>query len=159
MPIIQHATALAARVHAVNEANRFANELAPRLQEMLLPFVGTPIIKAAGGRMKKFDDAIKRLNLPNTGPLSVHVEASAYTLWFTVKTCEQTKQGHAYYHESTISAGSMRGQVLAELTPWEDRRTDWTEAEVTALREAHKIAFNAERDARSALFPFGEYDR
>jgi hypothetical protein len=68
--------------------------------------------------------------------------------------------GHAYYYEVTFYVGELTGDVLKNITTNETGfPTDYTVEQVEANRETFKVAQKAFESARSALYPFGEFDR
>lgn len=154
---------LEARVRGVNRANEVANALYHDFKRVLEPFMGQKVIKSEGGLMKKVQDAIATIGLPNTVKLHVYRCQSDYSLAWTVKTCESVPTGgysHAYYHETTVYVAELTHHHT--MSKWYDppnRRTDYKASEVIAARNAFKDAEKAYETARSALVPFGEYDR
>lgn len=155
----RHASALAAKVAAVNSANAYANEIFPLLVIALAPFVGQQVEKAAGGLLEK----VKRVLplFPNTVALSVYRNLSNYSLAWTVRTCAGYGEHSCVYHETTVYIAKLSGGVLEpwDGAPFEPFRTDYTEAEVLTLRAANEAAKRAASAAASALYPFGEWDR
>lgn len=157
---MQNPNVLEVRVIGVNRANAYANELAPRLSEVFVEFVGQQIEKATGGLLKKVQDKVNALNLPNTVKLSVYRYASSYSLTYTVKTSEtKMPEGHAYYHETSIYVGSLQNGVLTEVKEYTPAKTDYTAAEVERLRKRHQRLREMADKARSAISEFGEWDR
>lgn len=154
---------LEARVRGVNRANEIANKLYVDFRRVLEPFFGQKVIKSEGGLMKKVQDAINTLQLPSTVQIHVYRYQSDYSLCWTVKTCESVPKGeysHAYYHETTVYVAELAHKHT--LSKWYDPpqfKTDYKAADVQAAREKFKDAQKALDDARSALVPFGEYDR
>jgi len=150
---------LEARVRGVNRANEVANALYHDLRRVLEPFMGQKVVKAEGGLMKKVQDAIATLQLPSTPQLHVYRYQSDYSLVWTVKTCESIPS-HTYYHETSVYVGELAHHQT--LSKWYDppkHRTDYNVSEIQAARDAFKDAEKAFETARSALVPFGEYDR
>lgn len=155
------AEVLAARVRIVNRAHETANALARVLRERFAPLVGKKIEKAGGQILEKYKGLLPEM--PHDHNLMVYKHASNYSLAWTVKTSETVPMvgvGHAYYYEVTFYVGDLAGDTLKNIATHETNfRTDFTAAEVEANREAFKVAQKAFEDARSALYPFGEYDR
>lgn len=154
---------LAAKVRAVNRAHEYANKLYPWLVEKFAPLVGQKILKQDGSLLAKYADLVPEL--PSTHNLHVYRHHSDYSLAWTVKTSEpESGDGSGphtvLYYEVTFYVGDLRGQTLEKLTVHQfTARTDYTAAEVAGKREAYEKAKQAADDARSALYPFGEYDR
>ena len=158
----KHTSALAAKVAAVNAANAHANYLAPLLAAALAPFMGQQIDKVEGGLLQKVKRALPVLVLDANSPaLQVYRDPSNYSLRFTVKTCELYGEHSCVYHEASVFVANLRGGVAEQ---WGDTspallRTDHTEAEVFALRQALDDARKAFSAAECALYPFGSFDR
>ena len=147
-----------ARVDAVNRGNREANCWFSKLTDAFLPMVGKKVKLASGGLSKKAHDIIQKLDLPCIPQINIHVNPSDYTLSFAVKACE-SRNGRAYYHDVLIYVGELKDGVLVNLKDEAPNfKTDYKTEEVIAARKAYREAQEAERKARSALFPFGEYD-
>ncbi len=156
--LTRHSHALAAKVAAVNAANAYANELRPLLVAALAPFMGCKVEKVDGGLLNKVVAALPFM--PSTVSLSVYRHRSNYSLAWTVKTCELYGEHSCIYHETTVYVCDMENGVAKPLTGTVGTlRTDYTEAEIFELRKLASAAREAARNAESALFPFGEYDR
>lgn len=155
------AEVLAARVRIVNRAHETANQLARVLKERFAPLVGKKIEKAGGQILEKYKGLLPEF--PHDHNLMVYKHTSNYSLAWTVKTSETVPMvgvGHAYYYEVTFYVGDLQGDTLKNIATHETNfRTDFTAEEVEKNREAFKVAQKAFEDARSALYPFGEYDR
>lgn len=149
---------LEARVRGVNRANAFANELYPKLVALFTPFIGQKILKADGTLLAKIQKQVDDLGI--LGPHEPHVYrySSAYSLVYTVKTCEDFN-GHAYYHENSVYVGHLDNGVLTGLYDQNHRQTNYTADKVIAARQAYEKAKKAADEAEIALHPFGEYDR
>jgi len=152
---------LEARVAGVNEAHDYANKLWPKLAAVFEPLVGQKIEKVDGGLLEKVKKQLPEL--PNTVAISVNRYHSNYSLSWTVKTCKSVKQpdgyGHAYYYERSVTVGELRHGVLTKLVEQPHFKTDYNAKDILAKREAFKAAEKVYDEAKSALFPFGEYDR
>jgi hypothetical protein len=149
---------LKARVRAVNAANLYAAELYKKLVAVFEPFVGQKILKADGTLLAKIEPLVKALNLPNTPKLSVYRHSSDYSLAWTVKTSEWTQE-YTVYHEVVVYIGDLGLQTLKGITPPYDHAFNYTAEDVAAKRKAYEAAKKVMEDARSELYPFGEYDR
>lgn len=150
-------TVLEVRVEGVNLANAEANRLRPLLVEAMRPFVGQKVIRQAGGLMDKVSKIVEPLL--KTDDRRLHIYRSSSSLMWYVKTCVNIN-GIAYYHESPVYVGDLRGGILEKvIDDYEPMRTDFSAAEITEAREAYKLAKEAADKAQSKLFPFGEYDR
>ncbi len=154
----KHKSKLEARVAAVNKANAYAPKLHAMLTEALTPFVGQKILKV-GGLVQKAKQAIDALNLPYGSGLNVTRNSNNYSISFNIQACE-TFNDCAYYYDTAVYVGELNNNDLAKLTPINGTyKSDYTEAEVLAKREAFKAAEKEYDKAKSALGPFGEYDR
>lgn len=147
---------LAARVKAVNAANRKAGEIYDTLAIRFAPYVGCKIEKADGGLLAKIVKGLPEF--PYSNGLHVYKYASNYSLVWMVKTCEVC-DGTACYHETGVYIGEMRDGVLLKLCNRPELRSDYTVEEVVANREAYEAAKKVADDAQGKLHPFGEYDR
>ena len=103
---------LAARVKAVNAANRMAGEVYDKLAAIFAPYVGCKIEKADGGLLAKVAKALPEF--PYSNGLHVYKYASNYSLVWMVKACEVC-DGIACYHEAGVYVGEMRDGVLLKL--------------------------------------------
>ncbi len=156
--LTKHASALAAKVAAVNAANAYANELRPALVAALVPFIGSKVLKVTGELLEKVKAALP--DFSHTVSFSIYRHRSNYSLAWTVKTCELYGEHSCIYHETTVYVCDLDNGVAKPLTGTVSTfRTDYTEREVFDLRAACSAAKQAARTAESALFPFGEYDR
>jgi len=160
----KHTSPLAAKVAAVNSANAYANALFPLLSAALSPFMGQQVEKVAGGLLEKVKRALPILPpFPVGAPLGwqVYRDPSGYALRWTVKACELYGEHSCVYHEVSVFVANLRNGVAEKWNgaPFQPLRTDYTEAEIFALRAANAAAKKAASEAASALFPFGEFDR
>jgi hypothetical protein len=156
---------LAAKVRAVNAANKIANELYLLLKTNFEPLLGKPILKQDGSLLAKYDHlkpAHDFMRGENAGQV-IYRLSSKYSLAWCVKTCEQIEGTcTCLYHEVVVYVGDLTGTVLAKMSnPQHDhkRRTDYTAEEIIGLREKYEAAKKVADDAQSALYPFGEHDR
>lgn len=153
---------LSAKVAARNNANRIAWELAPKLFEVLAPFVGQKVILATGGKSAKLKAALAAF-CQSTVPVSIWIDQGhGYSLVLRVKTCESGPRSCAYM-EASIYLGELNCGVLTKLFEMPEARhyrTDYTPEEVRALREDWKAKRDAASAARSLweVPEFGEHD-
>ena len=147
--------ALKAKVAAVNKGNAYAKELYALLTATFTPFLGEQIFKKEGGLMAKVQKVMPAL--PNGRGLMVYRYGSDYSLVFVVKT-DEVIDGHAYYAETSVYIGELDNGVLTKMTPWSDRRSDFTVEEILRKRKAYEEAKKIADDAKGELHPFGEYD-
>jgi hypothetical protein len=157
-----HASPIAAKVAAVNAANKLAMEIYPTLRAIFEPYVGQKVEKADGGLLAKIAKLLP--DFPCKPGLHVYKLGSNYSLAWVVKTCEssagrQADYQIANYHETTVYIGNVTGGVLSEFCKAPELRTDYTVEAVEAAREAYRKAKQAADDAHGKLHPFGEYDR
>jgi hypothetical protein len=153
--------ALTARIEARNLANKYGNELFPKLAAVFTPFIGQKVVKADGCLLAKIAKLMP--TFPCVPALHVYKYGSNYSLMWVVKTCvvEPTGGGHgiAHYAETSVYVGKLEGDTLVSLYNAPTFITNYTAAGVEAAREAHKVAKQAYEAARAALDPFGEHDR
>ena len=158
MTTTKHKSKLAARVAAVNKAHAYAKELHPKLAAVFAPFVGCKVTKI-GRLVAKAEAAVKALDLPYSGGLNVSRNPSTYTISYNVQACESF-DWIAYYHDVGVYVGELKGDTLDKLMPLNGTyRSDYTELEITSKRAEFKAIEKQYEAAKSALFPFGEYDR
>ena len=148
---------LTAKLTAINAANMAANELAPRLRAVLASFVGKPVLTKPGDLTAKVKAVLPPPAASAPG-LRVWRYSSPYVLAWTIQACRVDGNGTGSYHEVTATVGELRDGVLVKLVTQDAYRTDYTEAEVSAKRAAYEAAEQAYRDAKVALYPFGERD-
>lgn len=152
---------LEARVRGVNAAHAYASTLTPLLRERFTPLVGQKVVKNDGTLLAKFAGLLPEF--PNGVKLHVYKHVSAYSLAWTVKTCEVDVvdgTGHAYYYETVVYVGDLANGVLTSIERHPcTLRTDYTVEDVVKVRKEFEVARKVFEDARSALYPFGEYDR
>ena len=152
------ASTLPAKIKAVNRANEYGVKLYQELEPIFRPLVGQSILNKNGTLAKRFAKLLPEL--PCTTDLHVYRGDSNYSLAWCVKTCEMNGDGYGcVYHEITVYIGNIRGDVLTEICSPFTARTDYTAEEVHANREKYESAKKLADDARSKLYPFGEYDR
>jgi hypothetical protein len=157
---------LEARVRAVNAANAEANAIYAPLAAALEPFVGQKILKVDGySFLQKVEKALPELphrrgDAPYWSSMSHYRGRSDYSLIWVCKACENIldDQGCTYY-ETSAYIGDLDHGVLKAIKPQHLYRTDYNAAEVIRLREEFKVAEKIYSEAKSALNPFGEYDR
>lgn len=165
-----HASLLAAKVAAVNRANTEAKRLYPLLVAAFAPFYGEKVVKADGSLTQKAREALPVLPTYSTTGNRVNAwvrNSHGYSLICEVRVSENCEDRLGYWtsqsHEVLIYFCDLDGQNAKAPSGGGDwvltARTDYAEADVIALREAHNKAKKAASDAASALHPFGEYDR
>lgn len=149
---------LAAKVRAVNAANAYGLRLYEELAPIFRPLVGAQILKVDGQLLGKYAKLMPKL--PCEPRIHVYRRITDYSLAWTVKTCESYPNGDGcFYHETTIYMGELEGQTLKKLSEPQELKTDYRAEPVEIARAKYRLAEQAYRDAQSALFPFGEYDR
>lgn len=148
---------LAARVAAINRANRVAMELYPLLVAVFAPLVGTQVKKQDGDLTAR----VKKLlpTFPDGPNIMVYRLSSDYSLGFVVKTNEPDGPFSCLYHETVVYVGNCRNGVLQNITAAPEHRCDYTAEEVLEKRAAYEAAQKIASALKSALYPFDEYDR
>jgi hypothetical protein len=142
---------LQAKVKAVNTANEYANQVYNTLSNLFSDFIGQKIVKLNRDILNKIVLPI----FPCTPDLHVFRRHAAYSLAWTVKTCELYEHS-CVYHEVTVYVGQLNGQVLEKICEWTPLRTDYTEKEIIQKREAYKEAKEIADKMKDQLYPFGE---
>lgn len=139
-------------VKAVNRANEWANELNETLHKLLVPFVGTKVLRVDG----TFTANVKAIlpSIPYDNTKSTYWGNTKYSVYLHVKVCESVPPGTCVYHDTAIHLGELREGVLISLSSPTTRRTDWTVEEVLGKRDAYQKARQALDDCESALYPF-----
>lgn len=157
---------LVAKVKAVNQANAYAPKLYAMMAEVFRPYVGMAILKKDGSFIKAIADKLPALptKMPEWGKLNDvmvtrHTNNPYALVWHIQGSHQDTEAGGTLYHTTTVVVGAMNGQILQELHPPTDLRSDYTPEEIEAKRDAVKAARRALDIATSALYPFGENDR
>lgn len=156
-----HSSPLAARVAAVNLANTVALDYAPKLRAALTPFFGRKVIKTDGSLLQAVAEIVPSGNTYGNNVQIFRDSWSNYSLYWIVKTWEQCN-GCAYYHGTSVYVGNLEGQILREWNGADSLaglRTDWTTEEIEQKRVAAEKAKEIARNAESACFPFGMFDR
>jgi len=162
------------KVNTVNTTNAVASALRPILLDAFRPLVGKQVLKNDHGltvKAKAAADAAIAKAIPSDriGGVSLMVYPQCYggcSIGFVVKGCgtrrTSAKADHSdavCYYETHVNVGAVRAGVLVELDDRPDnRRSDYTAAEVAEKRAAHEAAERAFREARAALEMFGEHD-
>lgn len=147
---------LIARVKAVNAVHKYATWLYPELIEALTPFLQKRVVKDDRGLLKRVSDKLP--SLPNADGLGVMVyqNRSAYSLSWSVKTCEQViGADHCLYYEVSVYIGNLRDGVLTGWIEPCERRSDYTVEEIENARARYRELKKAADDAELALSPFG----
>lgn len=148
---------LACKVGAVNRANAYSKEIYALLNPIFTPLVGKQILKVDGSLLAKYAALVPKFEYSTD--LHVYRQRSDYSLAWVVKTCEPLPPGSCMYHEAVVYIGDLRGQTLEKLSihPF-DLRSDYTVEEITQKRLNFERAKKELQEARSELYPFGEYD-
>lgn len=157
---MKHATALAAQVAAWNRVNAEANRLAVELARIFAPFVGKKVTCNGGSLTQRVKAALPEFSC--VPELHIWHPCSEYHIDYAVKVSELEDKGDycgSHYAETYVQVGKLKDHVLESLNePYTDRRTDYTEAEIIAKRQALEKAEKAFHDAQSDLSPFKRFD-
>lgn len=155
---------LSLKVKAVNECNKYANEIYPILHEYFKKFVGQKIETVDGNLLKKISD-----NLPNIKKsdiqennlnisFMIYRNHSRYSLNYIAKVCVSTGDG-CCYHEIYVNIGETRSSILIKVEYYNRYgRIDYTEQEIIDLRNQYKEAKRIADEIESKLSSFGHYD-
>lgn len=150
---------LRARVRALNKAGELANELYPKLLEVFKSHVGEKVFKKDGGLLAKFEKLLPEL--PHDTSIRVIRYSSEYSLAWEVTAVESVNGSYGCKYESAmVYVGSVRNGILTDLEEKPPgHRTDFSVHEVLEKRNVCEEKEREYREAKSALFPFGESDR
>lgn len=157
----QHDVRLATKIKARNLAGEIANKLHPQFLAVFQQFAGKKVCKADGTLTKKVSDMLPPLEGLTQESVHYWCNNSRYSVSFTIKTCQLDGQGHCEYESVSVYVCDLEdGYVKAEGRWYEaaNFRTDYTLAEVLKLREDYKTKQKIADEAKSKLYPFGEYD-
>jgi hypothetical protein len=160
-------SALAAKVAAVNQAHSLILQLAPLIQAAIAPFAGQQIENATGGWRKKLKEALPKLpGYPEQRNINCHLSTGhGYTLTLRINV-------DTYWKEGNGNDGTQRAEALAYIADMDNKltlgklhdlnpgnwRTDYTEAEIVALREELRKAEEAVSKINSKLYNFGKFE-
>ncbi len=157
---MKHKTALAAQVAAWNRANAEANKLSVQLAKIFKPFVGKKVTCNGGSLTQRVKTAVPVFSC--VPELHIWHSSSEYHIHYVVRTSElEDKDGYggAHYAETYVQVGTLKDHILEAVNePCTNRRTDYTEAEIIAKREAVQKAEQAFHDAESDLSPFKRHN-
>jgi hypothetical protein len=148
---------LAAKVVAVNTANRHAKQLYAALRDVFASLVGEQVCKKDGGLLAKVTRLLPVGLFPNTRELVVYRHSSGYHLAWVVRACV-LQAGSSQSHETMVYVGTLLDGVLVELVEPFTGRSDWTPQEVVAKREAYWAAKKAAEMFKEAFYPFSEFE-
>lgn len=142
--------ALTAKVHAVNETHKCANELYWKLTRFFRPYVGKAVLTKTGQILAKIQALMPEL--PDNKTITVYRHCSDYSLAWTVKACVNT-DNITVYNEVTIYIADLSNGTITKLCESYQEafcgRTDYTVDEVIANREAAAKAKKAYDEARA----------
>jgi hypothetical protein len=148
---------LETRVHGVNRAHQYANELYPKLVAVFQSFIGQKITKVDGSLLAKVQKEVNGLGLPCEHNLHVYRRPSNYALCYMVKTCETTENS-CHYHEASVTVGNLDNGFLVSLCDPPQYKTDFSAFWIADARKRYEEAKKLADQARGELYPFGEYD-
>lgn len=153
---------LRARVEARNLAGAEVNRIRPLLREFFAAYVGKKVLKADGSLLKSIEDALKSSGIFRETDRRLQVYRSTsnnYSLSWVSRACVNI-DGEVAYEESWVYIADLDGTEIRCLSnDHGDERTDFTVEEVKRLRADYEAKKKIADDAKSALHPFGEYDR
>ena len=151
---------LAARIKAVNAANRAANAGAIIIADALNDLVGTKITKNDGTLMASVKKRINLSDLERGIHQILHDRQLTSTLCWTFKACESIEgTSQCLYHDATVYAGVLENGFLVSLNDLDFYRENWTANEVVEKRTRYKELQREADVFRSELSDFGIEDR
>ncbi len=151
--------ALSADVKAENKANKYANELRPKLLAVFTPLLGSKILKGDGCLLKKIQESLPSLTFDDKS-VSVYRLSSNYSLGWTVKVCEKIpdKEYTCTYRSATVYIGDLEGGTLKKLhLDKNPLKEDYVLEDIVADIKTYKAAKAVADAAESKLFPFTDY--
>jgi hypothetical protein len=134
--------ALPQQVEARNRLNAKANELAPLLQEVLKPYIGSKVIKATPCRnwTKKVAEALDKVT-PDLPSLYSYLHGYRltyniydYSVYVDLDTTYRNVGEGVGYLKVEFCLCSLNGDHLSAVEPITERRTDYTVQELTEKR-------------------------
>jgi hypothetical protein len=151
---------LAARVRAVNKVHERVNTLYAELEPIYQQFINCKIYKKACSFLKSVEAKLPKYSWED----HISVSRSDYSIYYRVyhnETYGKDNWGsdkHISY-EATVYIGSVGDGVLLEIPAHTPRRTDYVASDIEAARVAYRDAQKIADNLKSALEPFGDYDR
>lgn len=165
-----HTTPLEAKVAAYNRAHEEANRLAPLVVAALGPFKGTKVELSTGGFRKNVKASLPELPCYSKGDhrVSASVSLGTYSIKLDVRATAPYIHPRGDGHEGSVTVevtvyiAETRDGILGAFN---DNARDpqlctvYT-ADVIREKRAEVVRANAIlSDAKSALYPFSEYDQ
>lgn len=167
---------LSAKVACVNAANAHALKLHAQLTEIFRPLVGCKIRKKDGSFLESVKKLLPTFQDNNTGDVCLRVVPGntdyriAWNIYANTTYRDAEREPRNTSYQTAVNIGDVErqqdeswnipGTLLKSLyEPATGLRTDYDADTIRELRAAHKQAYDAERAALAALYPFGEYDR
>jgi hypothetical protein len=148
-----------AKVTARNRVNTQVNEIAPKLLEILKPFVGKKVIVGGNNLSAKLAEALD----PFLGWQKIHSNlqifrnVSNYSLSFVFKISEMDSENSCVYQEEYVYLGDLELNNLKSLADFTPRKTDFNLAEVESVREELTKLEAKISELNSKLNHFGRY--
>lgn len=129
--------ALAKQVDARNQLNAKANELAPRLQELLKPYLHTKVIKATPYQTwtkKVSQELSKQTEKLHEFGYRLTYTFLQYSVYADLDMTYTTAGEICHYLKVEFRLCSLNGDHLSAVEPITERRTDYTVEEVSEKR-------------------------
>lgn len=145
---------LTAKVEAINKANARFNELAPKIQAALQPFIGKKARTVTGSATAKLGEVVRSFNKTEEKH-RVYISVQSFGVYMEITTWVE---GAHYPFKQEGSLARISDGVMTEMFTLTPRRTDYTVEEILANREALEKAEELARDMESKLREFGKYD-
>jgi len=160
-----YGNALAAKVAAANRANYCVRAYHAYLVERLRPFLNQKVLKNTSwgtSLTKKVETAIGTIYLNPPGEEYFTISTQGH--WISARCTVSRGYGSDQYRSSSWEAYATVGKTggtdtLQELCEPPDLRTDYTETEIRGKRKVVEGLKEQLREAESALYGWGEYDR
>lgn len=140
---------------AVNSVNDYANKLYDILAPIFRQWIGQNIITQQKMLKKIYEKDIPSFPESLDLRLSAYYRISDYSISVNISTYCQNDDGHAVYADTCLYLANLRDKKLISVYEKDDRRTNYTLAEVEKNREQLKLARQNYEQAKEKLHPFG----
>lgn len=151
-------TGLDAKVAARNEVNIVAMALYDKLRPIFEPYLGKKVENADGTLVAKLREKVKEVSDQFSGHPYFYRGNSRYSIYFTVKSCKSDQKHCSYMEESVYICEISTDGIMTKIMEPCKRVTNYTAAEIEAIRleitEAQRVLSNAQ----SRLGYFGTHD-
>jgi hypothetical protein len=145
---------LVSKVALTNKVNAIFNDLLPKIQKAIEPFIGKKVINSDGRPSKVFSEVLRAFNTNENG-IRIYVSAEIYGVSLSVRAWDVGT--YPIMIERSI-ASIVNHEKIERFYTSELLRTDFTAEEIKANRQALEAAEDKVRELESSLYQFGKYD-